>query len=87
MNEFPKNLCDKDRIIIGEWAWKKAKESFYFEEDIEYWKSWYKLPKTEIKKELKKLPSEPPDGNIMYLNIAICCFGKKEIWMRIIKGK
>ena len=71
---------------LGEECLRRAEESFYFEEEREHWLAWLKLSKEERVVEVKKFPVEPPDGNVMWLSLAVDFLGKVEVERRLCVG-
>jgi len=72
---------------LGEWAWKKWKESFYFNSEAQWTIGILTATKKE-KKEMEKIVDEDPsDGNFHISNIAIACLGEAEIANRLKKIK
>ncbi|HUV72199.1 MAG TPA: hypothetical protein VMW25_04265 [Clostridia bacterium] len=83
-------LIDFEEVVsvraLGEECLRRAEESFYFEEEREHWLAWLKLSKEERVVEVKKFPVEPPDGNVMWLSLAVDFLGKVEVERRLCVG-
>ncbi len=83
---YPTHINEGVNVVLvdalGEWAWEEAQEDMHFEESLNNYLEFKKLSKREKQQAMKEFDEEPPDGNIMYLNIAIGCLGKKEIEKR-----
>ena len=68
---------------LGEWAWDRWRESYYFQEEYPIELVFMKMSKKEREKEMADFTPEPEGSGLSLTAIAIDCLGKKEIIKRL----